>query len=47
MQFHYMFYRIAGFFFKYMFEGNKMKAKQIKDQLIMWGYPNRVISWKI
>lgn len=44
---HYMFYRIAGFFFKYMFEGNKMKAKQIKDQLIMWGYGNRVISWKI
>jgi len=24
-----------------------MKAKQIKDQLIMWGYGNRVISWKI
>lgn len=44
---HYMFYRIAGFFFEYMFKGDKTKAKEIKDQLVMWGYGGRVASWEI
>ncbi|WP_288646375.1 helix-turn-helix transcriptional regulator [uncultured Lactobacillus sp.] len=44
---HFMFYRIAGLFFKYMFEGNKKKAKQIRAQLVNWGYGSRVSSWKI
>lgn len=44
---HFMFYRIASYFYGYLFEGKKDKARQLKDRLITWGYGQRVLSWKI
>lgn len=44
---HFLFYRICQKFYYYLFRGEKGKAKQIKNQLISWGYKERVVGWKI
>lgn len=44
---HFMFYKIAQKFYEYLFAGEKEKAKTIKDQLVSWGFNDKVASWKI
>lgn len=44
---HFLFYKICGKFYYYLFNGQIDKAKEIKVFLVDCGYANRVLSWQI
>lgn len=44
---HFLFYKVTEKFYQYLYEGQLEKAREVKNQLITWGYGSRVSSWKI